>query len=240
MTRGQRIHSSDLISDFLDYIIHNDDYSTFLIICSTRENFLEQLSASLHPPSHATSPTDLEQELKHDECVSLVPKPDHLLLRKTIGLLANSRKIKLAFCPTIEHLRAYLSALRITDDQRGSVTSNGTRPMLAIVNLVALHTVTSEFSAQGLSRTLALAVEVAAREKTDIVLCECRDAVNAQSSLRGDRLWDTHVPLLSGSLRAVGDGAGWSGSSVPVKRVVQRWFHFEPKQIDITTDMTDI
>ncbi|RWQ97939.1 hypothetical protein C8Q69DRAFT_155271 [Paecilomyces variotii] len=228
MTREQRIYFSDLISDFLASIIHNEACSTVLLVCSTRDHFLEQLSGCIHP-LHAASPTSLEQQLENDERRSFAREPDHPFLRKTIGLLANSRKIKLAFCPTIEHLRAYLSGLRITDN-KGSRTDNSSRPLLAIVDLVALHATSSEFSAQGLSRTLALAVEVSARESLDIVLCECKDALDPQSSERGDGLWNVHVPLLSGTTRSSGEGAGRSGSSVPVKSIAQRWFNFEQKK----------
>lgn len=229
MTREQRIHSLDSISDFLASVIHNEACSTVLIICSTRDNFLEQLSACIYS-QYNTSPADLEPQLENDERLSSAREPDHPFLRKTIALLANSRKIKLAFCPTIEHLRAYLSVLCMGDDEKGREMNNSSRPLLAIVDLVALHAISSEFSAQGLCRTLALAVDVAARERVDIVLCECKDAIDPHSSDRGDDLWNVRVPLLNGTVRVSNEGAGLSGSSVSVKSIAQRWFNFEQKR----------
>ncbi|KAL2006223.1 hypothetical protein VTN00DRAFT_9877 [Thermoascus crustaceus] len=239
-----RIHFSDLVSDFLHYILENNASRTTLIVCGTRDSFLEQLSASVHPRPSARNPSPAyEEQNQHDGNTDLllgrVEHVEHIspLLTKTIGLLANSRKVRLEFCPTLEHLRAYLSVLRISRDKQNQTHHHG-RPMLAILDLVALHCTTSEFSAQGLSRTFAIAVEAAAREKMDLVLCECKDAIDAQNGELGERLWYLHVPLLSGSIRTGEEGA-WSGPSVPVKRIAQRWFHFDEKE-DVMTDIIDV
>lgn len=244
MVTTPRIHFFDLVSDFLQYILENNASTTTLIVCGTRDSFLEQLCACVHsrPSARILSPA-YDEPLGHDEDTDLPPERvehvDHIdpLLTKTIGLLANSRKVRLEFCPTLEHLRAYLAVLRISGDKQNQTHHYG-RPMLAILDLVALHCATSEFSAQGLSRTFAIAVEVAAREKMDLVLCECKDAIDTQNGERGERLWYLHVPLLSGSIRTGEEGA-WSGPSVPVKRVAQRWFHFDEKE-DVMTDIMDV
>lgn len=100
------------------------------------------------------------------------------------------------------------------------------RPVLAVLDLLALHIPTSEFSAQGLSRTLAMTVEVSARERMDLVLCECQNAVDPASRETGGRLWYEHVPILNGSVRMGGEDSSWGGRGVPVKRVAERWFQF--------------
>ncbi|KAL1967961.1 hypothetical protein VTN77DRAFT_2378 [Rasamsonia byssochlamydoides] len=228
------VHFANLVSDFVNHILcNNNARATTLVVCSTRTQFLEQLAASiaaesrLHQQDH---PEDQQQHVEDEQAnlSSEAAERPHPLLTKTIGLLAQSRKVKLVFCPSVEHLRAYLSTLR--------VTSEDCRGRLAILDLVAVHYTTSEFSAQGLSRTLAIAVEAAARAATDLVLCECNDAVDPQNLERGERLWDLHVPLLSGAVR-LGDGRStWSGRHVSVKRVAQRWFQFDERE-PITTHM---
>jgi len=60
----------------------------------------------------------------------------------------------------------------------------------------------------------------------DIMLCECRDAQDPNNPELGDAQWYVDVPLLSTSLRAGADGSYWNGRTVPVKRIVQRWFQF--------------
>ncbi|KAL2000209.1 hypothetical protein VTN02DRAFT_3407 [Thermoascus thermophilus] len=235
-----RIHFCDLVSDFLRYLLANRASTTRLIVCGTRDSFLEQLCACVHSrPSSARVPSPACDEDPPHRPPERVEHAEHRdpLLTRTIGLLANSRKVRLEFCPTLEHLRAYLAVLRVSGDQQNQTHHYG-RPLLAILDLVALHCATSEFSAQGLSRTLAVAVEAAAREKMDLVLCECKDAIDPQNGERGERLWHLQVPLLSGSIRTGEEGAG-SGPSVPVKRIAQRWFHFDEKE-DVMTDIVDV
>ena len=92
--------------------------------------------------------------------------------------------------------------------------------VLAILDLVALHTTTTEFSAQGLSRTFATAVESAYHAGIGLMLCECSNAVDPSSSDWGARLWNTQVPLLNGSLRIRDDSGAWDGGEgiEPVRR----------------------
>ena len=219
MSPTRRIHFCNLVTDFLYHILSNPSRATILVICSTRDHFLVQLYAAIH-----TQTEDPSSET-------------HRLLAQTIGLLSKSSKVKLAFCPTLEHLRAYISVLRATSKVTCDELQND-RPLLAVLDLVALHVPTSEFSAQGLSRTLATAVEVAAREGMDLMLCECRNALDATSTGSGERLWYEHVPILNGSVRMAGEENVWRGQGVPVKRVVGRWFEFN--DTNRTTAAVDI
>lgn len=217
MARKAHFHHS--VPAFLEeYTFHNDAPRALLLICSTRDQFLKRLLVALQTATTTTQPDD-----EHSQN----PK----LLSKSIGLLSKSNKTKLVFCPTLESLRAYLSSVHITaDDGPGEATvpgaferKHGRRPVLAVLDLLGLHCLTAEYSAQGLSRTLASVVEAAAREGADVELCECLDAVHPAGVERGEDLWRAKLPLLSDSVRAVNHDAQ-RGHCVPLGRVVRRWF----------------
>ena len=96
---------------------------------------------------------------------------------------------------------------------------------------MSLHHGTSEFSVQGLSRSLSLAVSAAAaRSATQLRLAECADVHDPSNPAMGFRVWDSQVPLLSGSVRLSGEGGNWAGRSISVRRVVARWFIFEERK----------
>ncbi|KAF7513087.1 hypothetical protein GJ744_011353 [Endocarpon pusillum] len=193
--------------------------NTTLIICSSKKQFLQQLIPflSVRQPTQAVAcKEDTEAEDTHQN------QRPHFLLDPTLQLMSISKATKLAFCPTINTLRAHLSSLTILDH-----TESAPRPSLIIVDLILLHHATSEFSVQGLMRSLAAAVEAAARNKVDLQLCECRDVHDLENPDRGARLWDAQVPLLSGSVRLRDEDAGWSGRLVLVRAIVGRWFEFE-------------
>ncbi|GIJ86072.1 hypothetical protein Asppvi_004945 [Aspergillus pseudoviridinutans] len=211
MKTSRRVYFCDRVSDFLQHLLSNVADVTVLVICSTREAFLEQLydDVSSHTRDTATK---------------------HALLTKSLGMLSSSSGIQLAFCPTLEHFRAFISMLSSRSRLEETSTSdrhNNKRPLMAVLNPIALHLPSSEFSAQGLSRTLATAVEVCNKEAMDLVLCECGGVTESVDIECGEALWYVEVPLLNGATRR-GEGEGiWSGRSVPVRRIVQRWFEFD-------------
>ena len=95
--------------------------------------------------------------------------------------------------------------------------------MIAIVDPLEAHSYSLELSAQGLSRSLALAVEVAARERADIFLCELGHGGNDGAANTSP--WDIQIPLLTstvGGERTVG-----SGATVQASRIARRWFLFD-------------
>ena len=206
-TPVRQVYIGNWVTDLVQYILDHDANRTVLVVCSTRDVFLKQLLAITRAHSSETAES-------------------HPILTKTIGLLSDSSRIKLVYCPTLENLRAYLAVLPSSGDlMQGPVAEKQKtqKPLMAILDLVALHLQTSEFSAQGLSRTFATTVEAASREGMDLVLCECQNASNHEDE-RGEILWYTTVPLLNSSVRR--GGRAWLGRSVPVNRVAQRWFEF--------------
>ena len=187
-----------------------------LIICSTKVAFLQHIVLSL--PSSEEANTNTEVHRDHSP-TSLSTPALHPLLIPTIAQLDASKEVHLAFCPTTSTLRAYLSTL----------PPQSPKATIIILDLISLHHSTSEFSVQGLSRTLALAVSAAtARRAQHLRLVECADPADPTSPAAGYALWDAQVPLLSASVKLRGEGANWAASrSNIVRRVATRWFRFE-------------
>ncbi|PGH01850.1 hypothetical protein AJ79_07786 [Helicocarpus griseus UAMH5409] len=217
------IHSFDTTADFVEYLLRGDAATITLIVCSTREEFLGQLCASIEH-------TALENE--HGEHDIDRPWPlSNPRVYNTIGLIASSKRVTVAYCPSLEHYRAYISVFRrqtTSQQQLKDSSQYQGRPMLAILGLVALHCATAEFSAQGISKTFSLTVEVAAREKLKLALCEdtAIDREDENASAGSLKLWDADVPLLSGQIRGTGEGRTPTGRTVKVKQIARRWFSF--------------
>jgi hypothetical protein len=215
-----RVRSVAWVADLVDAILNNTSRPAILIICSTRAKFLEQLSAGLSARVRdAQTETSSGDEVQGLEARAQVNNQH--LLTKTIGVLANSRRVHLVFCPSLGHFRAYLSSLRLFRATDQNVAACGTTNIV-VLDLIALHYMSSEFSAQGLSRTLALTIEATARNASSVLLCECDDAVVLQNPNRGHRIWDLRLPILSGPSRSE-DG----GRQLSARHVAQRWFRFE-------------
>jgi hypothetical protein len=210
MNPARTIAHCDLLPDLLQQLLESNS-DTLLIVCATRPEFLVHLTAAIR-----FQRADPNTTATHD------------LLTKTIGLLARSSKIRLAFCPTLESLRAYIAFLGAT--RNGTIegeTRSRDRQLLSILDMVAMHVTTSEFSAQGLSRTLASAVEAAYKADMDLRLYECTNSLDPSSAVWGEKLWDMNIPLLNGSVRIRGDESTGGGRGVTVKRVAERWFEFD-------------
>lgn len=120
--------------------------------------------------------------------------------------------------------------------------------MLAVLNPLALQRSTTDFSAQGLSRTFAAAVEAAERANMRLVVEETearhdgegdndmhvrRNDNNSQGGggeRGGEELirdpWRQQVPFLNGSIRIGGGERLWAGRLVEVRKVVGKWCRF--------------
>ncbi|PYH83825.1 hypothetical protein BO82DRAFT_331100 [Aspergillus uvarum CBS 121591] len=208
MGSTRKMYSTGSTPEFLQTILQHDSFSTTLIVCSTRDQFLSRLLAATHPTRGEVA--------RH-----------HHIYDKTIGLLSRSTRVRVLFCPTLENLRACLSVVgsqRVHHQDKKEIHGQTeARPLLAVLDSLSLHAPTTEFSAQGLSRTFAALAETSFKADMDLVLCECQDLTNPEVSL-----WNAQVPMLNSTVRVSEENALFR-RTVTVKRVAERWFEFIEK-----------
>ena len=159
------------------------------------------------------------------------------LLVPTIHQLAISRTINLAFAPTLAHLRAYLATPKFNiglDSQSSGQNQEKSIPILAIYGMLHSHCCTSEYSAQGLSRTFAVAIESATAASKRLVVVEALGIAPSEESMHAtdsDSIvpsdpWKDQVPLLNGSTRFGREDRIWAGRTVEAARIASRWCTF--------------
>lgn len=190
-----------------------------LLICSTKRQFLAQLIPIISPHQPVQTAASEEHGEIGGTYESIRPHP---ILEATLQLISISKRIRFVFCSTIDTLRAYLATVAPPDP-----LSLHPQRTLLILDLILLHHATSEFSVQGLMRSLSSAVELAARNNIRLQLCECKDVHDFQNSNRGPGLWDAQVPLISRPEKLRGEEAGWGERTVSVRSIAGRWFDFE-------------
>lgn len=204
---------------------------TTLIVCSSRESFLHHLSRSL--PREGDRDAESLQKL----------------IAPTLRNLAAARHVNVTFCASVQALLAYLSAYKPAHEH-GELPAGMT---LVLLNLLSLHAPTPSFSAQGLSRSFAAAIECALRVDARLVLVEgssiprdCGDHeeqdVVMEDAEEGGRdgieeldPWEQEVPILNVSARRYTTGSGerpWAGRTVKVSRIAGRWFRFSRVKSD--------
>ncbi len=229
--------------------------STTLIVCSSREDFLNYLLESSSTVT-ATATGSRSRSHGQPQQASDGGATVDFLLEPSLWHIRAASTLRIAYCPTVQHLRAYLSSVfsasaaaapRHGPSSRGSSSSSAAHhavgsPLhtLALLNMVGLHRYTSEFTAQGIGRSLALAVEAAAHRRARLVVCECSGEATECSSVGGDGdddddagdggFWyDEQVPLLS--RRALGSNdEAWLECRVSIRSIFARWCLFEEKE----------
>lgn len=208
------INSAELI----DYILRLHKSPTTLVICASRESFLQSLQVDMRRTNHDNQ---LDSAENSDSVLS------HPFLIPTIHLLASSKTVCLAFTPTLPHLRAFLANFSPKGDDSSPLIYQrpGSRiSMLAIFNLAAVHRSTSEYSAQGLSQTIAIAVEAAKITGMKLVLAESCNENQTENATEDP--WKPQVPLLNGSIRSDESEKIWAGRTIDIRKVIGRWCRF--------------
>ena len=223
-------------ADLISFILQHHEAPTTLISCSPREAFLAELRTSIRPAA-SESASESVSASQDDDVVSASLHP---FLVPTIHLIARSRSINLVFVSTLPHLRAYLATyvgtLSSTTHTSTAFKLGSQIPILAVWGLARLHHSTAEHSAQGLSRTVAAAVEAASLANQQLVLAEPSrvgeinhygDAEASDETIAvSEDAWKEHVPLLSGSIRFGGEDRHWAGKTVEVGHVIAKWCRF--------------
>ena len=217
------------IIQFLDSISRRYAAPTTVIICSSREDFVEHLHRCMEAEQFNS---EQEPEPIPDESGSKEP---HRLLVPTLQSISTSRSINLAFAPNLAHLRAYLSVYRKPSVSPGSASqtykAGSHEPILAVWDLISLHSPTDELSAQGLSRTLASAVEAAERSGQRLFVLdpeamppESRVETSAETARHP---WKERIPLLSSSVKSNLGQRALSGRNIEVGVVLSKWCRLE-------------
>lgn len=168
----------------------------------------------------------------------------HPLAIPTIYQIFTSRTVNVTFCETLAQLQAQLAVYGIRRTEHGHDSGNHEGrdvPTLALLNALHLHRGTASFSAQGLSRTLASAVEAAHRSRQKLMLVEYPSHVPVTTdedmdAEDGDEemldtieeqkkdIWEEQLAILNVTTKSFGAGErGWVGRTVKVRRVVERW-----------------
>ncbi|GAM85045.1 hypothetical protein ANO11243_030480 [Dothideomycetidae sp. 11243] len=245
-TPGPLVIDKVTLSEFLNLVVYNHGPSSTILVCSTKELFLQNLCSSIIQDCHhnntttgtSTDPIDLATQQSEDEHTRTRDGPiQHHLLTPTLHLLSSSRSLKVVFCPDVPHTLAYLSHLSLDTtppqpDRR--------RPLLAIIDPISQHKGTLSFSAQDLAKFFSQAVETAHATGAKLVVAECshgsreydaddEDLFAAEGGARRDAgsVWDEQVSILNVTTKTFGAGdKGWQGRSVSLRRIAGRWCEF--------------
>jgi len=237
------LHPIELAS-FLQHVIHRITGQVHLIICSSQDHFIQELLASIsHEKDLAIQ--EAEAEGLPPQKLARIAKRKHDLLMPTLRQLANAKDVKVTFCETLPQLMAYLSVYEFPENA-DATKDNSTRQTIALLNPISLYRKISSFSAQGLSRTFASAVEAAHRVKARLLIVECLSRLQvplsdmeprsddtmmqSDGNQRGydDNPWDEEVSMLNVATKSFGAGErGWVGRTVKVRTVAERWCVFK-------------
>ena len=212
--------SPALPTELLRYVIHHCVYPTTLIVCSSKEDFLSSLSHDISNP-----PVQEQEERLHSDSA-----PE--LLSAALQQVGVARHIQTVFIPTVSHLRAYLAVFATGEHKvpppPPTPSDKHTQPRLVIYGFLDMHHGSSEWSAQGLSSTMAILLETASDLGFEAVLIEPRMSGENPASHLG-RLAEP-LPVLTGSAGRTGPGLDTEmrrGRTVTAQRVLARWVQFK-------------
>jgi len=163
------------LEETLDYLFENEHLCTLLIFCSTREAFLQQLIGPTKKESREADTHQAGNDVRDAQTSAREPITRGEFSTRTMRRIAKAKAIKIAFCTSVPALHAYLSTLPQTSSphvQHENPERKTRPPLLMLVNPISLHKETASYSAQGLSRAFAGAVEAALRDFQQLVIVE--------------------------------------------------------------------
>jgi hypothetical protein len=191
-----------------------------------------------------------------EKFLSELPQNDPLLV-PSLRLLSDSEYIEVAFVPTLPALLAMLSiydGYQMSENKEAEHFSTGRSAIgtLALLFPLQLHEDTASNSAQGLSCTIASAVDASIRVNERLIIVEPIQPITTSHyadeqqdenlSQEDDGMpicesleqtyeqldpWDRHVPILNITSSRFGAGErGWVGRTVALKTVAKQWCTF--------------
>lgn len=182
-------------TDLVTSIIKHETHPTTLVICATRAEFLASLADDIqHPAATAANHPD-------DPDKPSAATTANTLLANPLYQVAVARHIRMAFVPTVSHLRAYLSVFSPSDSRippppivagEPKVTARRQQqqqqqpPLLVVYGFLGLHRDTSEWSAQGIGATAAALVEAGRRCGFGVVSVDAPRAAGAPEHGEGE------------------------------------------------------
>lgn len=243
------------LETFMQYLLDHHGPRSMLIVCSSKEAFLQQLQTAISDSAkddeagEAGSEADVGLQSAATELV-LARLRTHRWMTPTLRLLASAQTLKLAFCEDVTHLRAFLAAN--ASQPALALEGHDARPMphlpssprlLAILSPIALHRPTSNFSAQGLNRTFSIAINAAHASRSKLVVAECsgstpREAEVPQATSTEETeivpvdeqrsVWEEEVSILNVTTKTFGASErGWVGRTVTLRAIASRWCVFK-------------
>lgn len=210
----------------LRFCLRHPASSKHLIICSTRDAFLQSLLYEVTQENHDQQNNALD------------------LLAPTLSNLHNSRNVQITFCSDLTNLRAYFATLRHSHQPEqvvpeSKVTPDQNRPLLMTINPIRIHGQTLSYSAQGFNRTFAAIVDVAHDIGHQLIMVECFNPEDEYETgfqgdediLDGDHVatnaWDRELSMLNITTKTFGAGErAWVGRTVRIRQVAERWCEF--------------
>ncbi|RMD45114.1 hypothetical protein DV735_g118, partial [Chaetothyriales sp. CBS 134920] len=198
----------DWAIDLLGFLVRDTPHlPTTLVVCSSKQDFSTELLGQIRA--------------QEKQATARATALSSSVLTPTLGLLAASQSVKIVYCPSLPVLRAYLA--------KYTASTDAYQHRLEVLDLIALHHGTSEFTLQGISRTLASLVSAACHSRADLRLVECCSVDDPANPFRGPRLWEAEVPLLSGSIKMGEEASRWGRRGISVRKIASRWFSFQER-----------
>lgn len=240
-------------SEFLNYIITYHRYPTTLIIGCSKDDFLHTLALDVlrssrqptedNPQAQAGAEPETQAATHHyQQPQEMKALSSHPLLHAPLIQVVVSRHIRVVFVPTVTHLRAFMASLSSSSFSAASNSKvpappvapepTGRLPLLLVYGFLELHRGASEWSAQGLSTSVAAIVDAVA-SSTSATGDRLRAAVMEPRGAAGhddaDQFLGEQVPILNGS--SLRDDGTWKGRVTEIRKVFDSFgFAMSPKE----------
>ncbi|KAG9251918.1 uncharacterized protein F5Z01DRAFT_676490 [Emericellopsis atlantica] len=209
MTRPIILHPATP-AELVTLILHHYWHPTTVIVGSPKQPFMEAFIYEVNALPEETLPQ---------------------IRRKTLLQTSVSRHIRVAFAPTVTHLRGFLSVFTQSDSRvsppphqsQQQQKRNSQQPLLIAYGFLEVHRMTTEWSAQGLGTSAGSLVEAAMRNGFRAAIVEPRgggDGFESWSSFAEEK-----APVLNGTVMR--ESGAWAGRMIEVGRILGRWFEIE-------------